>query len=151
MFLSSFIGKFPRISGRSKKQSPFQPFFQSFFEGNVSSIGRETLDKKGNGINLSSDKNLNHIFNKWKEILVRAQFLDFSAIFVDPPFLASDLSAPSTDRVNCTFHRPHPVKPPSIPGCRLWVVGTPCWLGTLPSVLLGVSNRYFFPAISQNA
>ena len=29
---------------------------------------------------------------------------------------------------------------------RLWVVGTPCWLGTLPSVLLGVSNRYFFPS-----
>ena len=112
----------------------------------MSSIGRETLDKKGNGINLSSDKNLNHIFNKWKEILVRAQFLDFSAIFVDPPFLASDLSAPSTDRVNCTFDRPHPVKSPSIPGCRLWVVGTPCWLGTLPSVLLGVSNRYFFPS-----
>ena len=45
-----------------------------------------------------------------------------------------------------TFDRPHPVKPPSIPGCRLWVVGTPCWLGTLPSVLLGVSNRYFFPS-----
>ena len=70
----------------------------------------------------------------------------FSAIFVDPPFLASDLSAPSTDRVNCTFNRPHPVKPPSIPGCRLWVEGTPCRLGTLPSVLLGVSNRYFLPS-----
>ena len=47
---------------------------------------------------------------------------------------------------------PHPNRPevpgdtsagklPSKSGCiRLHVVGTPCWLGTLPSVLLGVRN-----------
>ena len=29
---------------------------------------------------------------------------------------------------------------------RLQVVGAPCWLGTLPSVLLGVRNRYIFPS-----
>ena len=31
---------------------------------------------------------------------------------------------------------------------KLQVVGAPCWLGTLPSVLLGVRNRLFFSQIS---
>ena len=78
--------------------------------------------------------------------MVRAQFLDSPQSLLIRRFWRRDLSAPSTDRVNCTFNRPHPVKPPSIPGCRLWVEGTPSRLGTLPSVLLGMSNRYFFPS-----
>ena len=70
-------------------------------------------------------------------------------LLATPMFLCPPL--PPTEGLNFVLW-PHPNRPevpgdtsagklPSKSGCiRLHVVGTPCWLGTLPSVLLGVRN-----------